>query len=288
MASSPRIQRQDRSGPGIRHPLRPAPVHRHHRPRQGGHDPHPPARRVGRARDVVRRLVHRGLHPHRRVRPVPHARHGDVRGDPVAARIGTARDGARHLRRVHAQRRAVRRRPPLRAASPGRAGEEPGLRRQLRPGAGVLPVPPLRGRLDRAAAARSGRLLRLLDRPRAGDPPGHGRRARGVRHQGRGGPPRGRRRAARDRLRVLRRAHDGRQRGHVQVRAQGHRPAARAVRDVHAQADPRHQRLRHACPPIAVVDRGGAQRLRRCHEPVRAVRRRALVHGRDPRPRPRA
>ncbi len=106
-------------------------------------------------------------------------------------------------------------------------------------------------------------------------------------HQGRGGPPRGRRRAARDRLRVLGRAHDRRQRDHLQVRAQGDRPAARALRDVHAQADPRDQRLRDARPPVAVVDRGAAQRVRRCHQPVRAVRCRALVHGRDPRPRPR-
>ena len=204
----------------------------------------------------------------------------------MAARIRAARHGARHLRRLHAQRRAVRRRSALRPAPPGRAGQEPGLRRELRPGARVLPVPPGRGRLDRAAAPRPGRLLRLLDRPRPGDPPGHGRCARGARHPGRGGPPRGRRRAARDRLRVFGRAHDGRQRDHVQVRAQGDRPAARPVRDVHAQADPRDQRLGDARPPVAVVDRGAAQRLRRCHESVRPVRRRPFLHGRDPGPRP--
>ncbi len=60
---------------------------------------------------------------------------------------------------------------------------------------GIAPLP-----------ARSGRLLRLLDRPRPGGPPGHGRRPRGVRDPRRGGPPRGRGRPARDRLRVRRRA----------------------------------------------------------------------------------
>ena len=43
---------------------------------------------------------------------------------------------------------------------------------------------------------------------------------------------------------------DRRQRDHLQVRAQGDRPAARPVRDVHAQADPRDQRLR-ACTPTS-------------------------------------
>ena len=198
-----------------------------------------------------------------------------------------ARHGPRHLRRLHPERRAVRRRPALR---PRRQVE-----RAKKLGYIVNTGPELEFFLfrrgedgdDRAAAARPGRLLRLLDRPRAGGPPGHGRRARGVRHQGRGRAPRGGRRPARDRLRVLRRAAHGRQRDHLQVHAEGDRPAARPVRDVHAQADPRHQRLRHAHPPVALSIADERNAFADADEPVRPVRRRPLVHGRDPGPRPR-
>ena len=55
---------------------------------------------------------------------------------------------------------------------------------------------------------------------------------------------------------------------HLQVRAQGDRPAARAVRDVHAEADPRHQWLGHAHAPVAVFDR----RQRATRSPMRATR----------------
>src|SRR6185295_1785926 len=89
---------------------------------------------------------------------------------------GAPRHGPRHLRRVHPARRAVPRRPPLRAPPPGRAGQEAGLHREHRPRARVLPLPARRGWRDPAAAPRSGRLLRLLDRPRPGDSPGHGGR----------------------------------------------------------------------------------------------------------------
>ena len=102
-----------------------------------------------------------GLHPDRRIGPVPDARHGHVRRDPVAAGVRGAGHGARDLRRVHAARRAVRRRPALRAAPPGGAGAHARLRGEHRSGAGVLPVPARRGRRDRAAGPRPGRLLRL-------------------------------------------------------------------------------------------------------------------------------
>ena len=200
----------------------------------------------------------------------------------MAAGLRSARHGPRHLRRLHAERRAVRRRSAPRPAPPGRPGARPRVRRQHRARTRVLPVPARRGRFDRAVAARPGRLLRFVDRPRPGGPPGHGRCARGVRDQGRGGAPRGGRRSARDRLRVFGCAANRRQRGDLQVRAQGDRPAARPVRDVHAQADLRHQRLRDARPPEPVVDRRGAQCVRRCGRPIRAVRSGALVHGRDP------
>ena len=55
----PRRHRHDRGCEVERHPLHPAPVHRHHRPRQGRHDPDPPARELGEARHVVRRFVDR-------------------------------------------------------------------------------------------------------------------------------------------------------------------------------------------------------------------------------------
>ena len=203
----------------------------------------------------------------------------------MAAGLRPARHGAGDLRRVHAPWRALRRRPALRPAPAGRACRGDGLRRQHRPGARVLPLPARRDRHHRAAAARPGRLLRLLDRSRPGDPPGHGRRARGVRDPRRGRSPRGGRGPARDRLRVLRRPAHRRQRDHLQVRAQGHRPAARPLRHVHAQADPRHQRLGDAHASEPVVDRRGTQRVRRRGQPIRPVRRRALVHGRDPGPR---
>ena len=60
--------------------------------------------------------------------------------------IRTARHGARDLRRLHAGRRAVRRRPALHPPAPAGAREEAGLRLQHRPGARVLPVPARRGR----------------------------------------------------------------------------------------------------------------------------------------------
>ena len=255
-----------------RHPLHPAPVHRHPRRGQGRHDPDPPARGLGPPRHLVRRLVHRGLHPDRRVatstwRPT-WRRSTRSRGSPAPAARGTARVICDVFTPA---RRAVHRRPALRAPPPGRARPQARLRRQHRPGARVLPVPARRRRPDRAPPPRPGRLLRLLDRPRPGGPPGHGGRAGGVRDQRRGRPPRGRGRPARDRLRVRRRAQDRRQRDHVQVRAQGDRPAARPVRDVHAQADPRDQRLGDAHPPEPVLDRRRPERVRRREGALRPV-----------------
>ena len=62
---------------------------------------------------------------------------------------------------------------------------------------------------------------------------------------------------------------------------------ARPVRDVHAEADPRDQRLRDAHAPEPVVDRRGAQRLRRsdatrtaCPELARSYMAGILAHAR--------
>ena len=106
--------------------------------------------------------------------------------------------------------------------------------------------------------------------------------------QRRGRPPRGRGRPARDRLRVRRRAQDRRQRDHLQVHAEGDRPAARPLRDVHAQADLRHQRLGHAHPPEPVLDRRGAERVRRPETTSTACRTSPAAYmAGHPRPRPR-
>ena len=177
-------------------------------PRQGGHDPDPPARGLRPARDVVRRLARS-----RASRGSPSsdqyldARHDDVRRDPVAA-ARRARAG-RPASSATSSRRAASRSSATRATCCGA--------RSSAPGSWATSSTPARSWSSSCSGAAedgsiaplphdSGRLLRLLDRPRPGGPPGHGRRPRGVRDQGRGGPPRGRGRPARDRLRVRRRA----------------------------------------------------------------------------------
>ena len=51
------------------------------------------------------------------------------------------------------------------------------------------------------------------------------------------------------------------------------RPAARPLRDVYAQADPRYQRLGHAHPPVTLLDRRQEERLRRRVDPYGLVAR---------------
>ena len=68
-----------------------------------------------RPRQVVRRLVHRGLRPHRRERHVPRSRPLHLRRDPLGARAQDTTAKV-HLQRLHARGRAVRRRPARRAA----------------------------------------------------------------------------------------------------------------------------------------------------------------------------
>ena len=76
------------------------------------------------------------------------------------------------------------------------------------------------------------------------------RRARAPR--GRHGRPGG------DQLPLRRAAQGRRRRDEVQVHHQEHRLAQRQDRDLHAQADLRRQRLRHALPPVAVERRRAA------------------------------
>ena len=196
-----------------------------------------PVRGRDRPRQVVRRLVDRGLRPHRRERHVPRC----PTWPPSPSSPGSA----------------ARTRP--RASSAGSTS----------PNGELFPGDP-RAR----AAARSWSEARrwatryntgpelefFLFRPKEGDGSRRCRtteagyfdfstdlagdvrkemvqRARGDGHQGRDQPPRGRHRPARDRLRVRRRAAHGRQRRHLQVHAQGDRAAARPARHLHAQAD---------------------------------------------------
>ena len=174
------------------------------------------------------------------------------------------RGRARHLRRVHAERRAVRRRPARRAEAPaGRARRQAGLRLNAGPELEFFLFRQGRVRRDRAAAARPSRLLRLLDRPRR-QTSARTWSTRSRRSASASRPPTTRSPSASTRSTSLRRrAADRRQRGHLQVHAEGDRAAARPLRHVHAQADPRHQRLGHAHAPVPVLDRRGAQRVRR-------------------------
>ena len=76
-----------------------------------------------------------------------------------------------------------------------------------------------------------------------------------ARDPGRVHPPRGRALAARDRHALRRGAADVRQRDDLPDRRQGDRAYARRLRDVHAEAAVRRERLRDAHPPVAVLGR---------------------------------
>ena len=99
-------------------------------------------------------------------------------------------------------------------------------------------------------------------------------RAHGLRDRGRA--PRGRPRAARDRLPLRRRADDGRQPRDVPLRREARRAAVRARRVVHAEADLRAERQRDAHAPVALPRR--AERLLRRRRGVAALAHRAALH----------
>ena len=224
--------------------------------------------------DHVRRLVDRGVRPHRRVGHVPAARPEHLRGVPLGA--PGWREGRPHdLRHLPARRRAVRGLSPLDAEARHRDGRRAGLRDERGARGRVLPVPAAKRRPD----DRDARHRQLL-RPHAGRP-GRGRAARdraGARVDGlprRGRAPRSGRGPARDRLPLRRRADDGRQHQHVPVRREERRAAARPARDLHAQADLRDQRLGHAHAPVAAV--GREEQLLRPGRAVAAQLRRACI-----------
>ena len=127
---------------------------------------------------------------------------------------------------------------------------------------------PRRRWLLRSGAGRSrrGRAPRDRARPRAD---GFSRRSRASR---------GRARPARNRLPLRRRARNRRQRQHLPFRRQERGAAQRPARDVHAQADLRTERLRHAHASVAVSRQG--QRLSRRQRAVAVERNLPALHRR--------
>ena len=215
------------------------------------------ARRRARRRDGLRRLVDHRLQRDRGVGHGRDPRPGHVRRHAVA--LGRVEGRPDDLRRRHARRQAVRGRPALRAPPRARPDEGHGLRHvQRRPRARVLPVQGQQGDRD----ARRGRLLRdddagRGDRAAQRDDPG----AREGRHPDRVPPPRGRPVPARDRH-ALRDARSTwpTTRSPTGCR-QGDRGEERCLRDVHAEADLRRERLGDAHAPVAL--HGRAERLLR-------------------------
>ena len=206
------------------------------------------ARGRARRRDGLRRLVDHRLQRDRGVGHGRDPRSGDVRRHAVA--LGRVEGRPDDLRRGHARRPAVRGRPALRPAQGARPDEGHGLRHvQRRPRARVLPVQGL----DRDRDARRGRLLRdddagRGDRAAQRDDPG----AREGRHPDRVPPPRGRPVAARDRHALRAGARDGRPHAHLPPGRQGDRGEERRLRDVHAEADLRRERLGDAHAHVAL------------------------------------
>ena len=207
--------------------------------------------RRARRRDGVRRLVDHRLQRDRGIGHGRDPRSVDVPADADARRRGEGR--SHDLRRRQAERRAVRRRSSVRPPARARADGVDGIRHvQHRPGARVLPV--RRQRVD--DHARRGRLLRD-DRARRGDraPQRDDPGARVDGDRDRVPPPRGGAVAARDRHALRQRARHGRPDDHVPADRQGGRGEERRLRDVHAEAAVRRERLGDAHAHVAVQGR---------------------------------
>ena len=130
-----------------------------------------------------------------------------------------------------------------------------------------------------AGGARQGRLLRPHDaRRRLGPAARDGAGAGAARHPRRVQPPRGRPLPARGRHALRGRAEDGRRLHDVPHHREGVRDEVRLLRDLHAEAAVRRERVGHARAPVAV--QGRPQRVLRRQRPVLPVRRREVVHRR--------
>ena len=133
----------------------------------------------------------------------------------------------------------------------------------------------------RLQAALQGRLLPgRADRHPAGHPRRDGARDGEGRHPRREAPPRGGdRRPGRDRHALPAARQDGRRAHVVQVHRQERRAPLRQDGDVHAEADLRRQRHRHARPPVDLEGREAAVRRRPLRRHERA---RDALHRRHP------
>ena len=203
---------------------------------------------------------------------------------PDADARGRGEGRPHDLRRRQAERRAVRGRSALRDAPRARADGVDGLRHvQHRAGARVLPLRGQQGHRD----ARRGRLLRD-DGARRGDRAAQrdDQRARDDGHRDRVPPPRGRAVAARDRHALRLGARHGRPDDHLPADRQGGRGEERRLRDVHAEAAVRRERLGHAHAHVAV--QGRPQPVLRRRRPVQPLAGRQAVHRRPAPPRARA
>ena len=243
-----------------------------------------PQRDRGRARrrDGLRRLVDHRLQRDRGVGHGRDPRSGHLPDHALARGRGDRRPD--DLRHRQARRDAVRGRPALHAPQGARADAEHGLRHvQHRPRARVLPLQGQQGHGD----ARRGRLLRD-DRARRGDRAAE-RDDPGARVGGdpdRVPPPRGGAVAARDRHALRARARHGRRDDHLPADREGGGGEERRLRDLHAEAALRRERLGDAHAHVALHRR--PQPVLRRERPAPPLADGEGVHRRPAPPRARA
>ncbi len=257
-----------------------------------------------RVRPRVRRLVDRGMERH------PGLGHAaDARRQHGLHRSVHGRDDAQHqLRRGRAVgRQGLRARSALARPSRGGLSQVHGAwrHRLFRPGAGILHLRrrrvvgrhvgqllqdllirgrvvvrrKIRGRQHGSSADREGRLFSgPAGRFAAGHPLGDLSRAGADGRGSRGAPSRSRERwAVRDRHQVRAAGPARRLAADPEVRGAQHGARVRQDGDVHAEADRRRQRIRHALPPVDLQGRQEPVCRRRLR---RSVRDRALLHRR--------
>ena len=179
---------------------------------------------------------------------------------------------------------AVRRLPAVDAEARDRARRREGFRDAGGTGGGVLPVSAPRNGEPTTETHDSGGYFDLTPVDLGEDVRREiiaGARADGISRRGRAS--RGRAGPARDRFPPRRRADDGRQRQHVPLRRQERREPQRPARDLHAEADLRHQRQRHAHAPGAVC--GQQEPVLRCGRRVAAQSHVPALHRRPAAPR---
>ncbi len=123
---------------GRKGPFPASPVHRHRRHHQERRGPRKPVRKGPRRPDHVRRLVHRGLHPHRGVGHAAGTRPRHLPGLSVGGQPGQGRPA--DLRHRQPRRHTVRRLPARRAQEGRGQGQGDGLQDDGRSRGRVLPL----------------------------------------------------------------------------------------------------------------------------------------------------